>query len=97
MLRATVLTREENVRLLQRRFDLGDIGELVLAVRRPLSTARTDAIGAGTESRAQLERALAVLLGGASASFSLSPGVRAVRGGTRQRPLRPCTSSQSCC
>jgi multidrug efflux system outer membrane protein len=72
VLRGTVRTREENVRLLQRRFDLGDISELDLArARTELSTTRTDAIGL-ERSRAQLEHALAVLLGKAPASFTLA-------------------------
>jgi multidrug efflux system outer membrane protein len=55
VLRSTVRTREENVRLLQRRFDLGDIGELDLArARTELSTTLTDAIGL-ERTRAQLE------------------------------------------
>jgi len=71
LLRETVGTREENVRLLQRRFELGDIGELDLArAKTELSTARTDAIGLERQ-RAQLEHALAVLLGKAPASFAL--------------------------
>jgi multidrug efflux system outer membrane protein len=73
VLRDTVGTREQNVRLLQRRFELGDIGELDLArARTELSTARTDAIGL-ERNRAQLEHALAVLLGKAPASFGLAP------------------------
>jgi outer membrane protein, multidrug efflux system len=73
VLRNTVRTREENLHLLQRRFDLGDIGELDLArARTELSTTRTDALGLERQ-RAQLEHALAVLLGRAPASFTLSP------------------------
>jgi multidrug efflux system outer membrane protein len=72
VLRDTVGTREQNVRLLQRRFELGDIGELDLArARTELSTARTDAIGLERQ-RAQLEHALAVLLGKPPASFVLA-------------------------
>jgi multidrug efflux system outer membrane protein len=73
VLRETVGTREENVRLLQRRFELGDIGEFDVArANTELSTARTDAIGLERQ-RAQLEHALAVLLGKAPASFGLAP------------------------
>jgi multidrug efflux system outer membrane protein len=69
-----VRTREENVRLLQRRFDLGDIGELDLArARTELSTARSDAIGL-ERTRAQLEHALAVLIGRPPAAFSVPAG-----------------------
>jgi outer membrane protein, multidrug efflux system len=72
VLRSTVRTREENVRLLQRRFDLGDIGELDLArARTELSTARSDAIGL-ERTRAQLEHALAVLIGKPPAAFTLA-------------------------
>jgi multidrug efflux system outer membrane protein len=73
VLSETVGTREQNVRLLQRRFDLGDIGELDLArAKTELSTTRTDAIGLERQ-RAQLEHALAVLLGKPPASFALAP------------------------
>jgi outer membrane protein, multidrug efflux system len=75
VLRETVGTREENVRLLQRRFDLGDIGELDLArARTELSTTRTDAIGL-ERTRAQLEHALAVLIGRPPAAFTLPDGI----------------------
>jgi outer membrane protein, multidrug efflux system len=71
LLRDTVRLREDSVRLLQRRFDLGDISELDLArARTELSTARSDAI-ALERQRAQLEHALAVLTGSAPASFEL--------------------------
>lgn len=73
LLRDTVSLRDESVRLLQRRFDLGDISELDLArARTELETARNDAI-ALERQRAQLEHGLAVLLGKAPASFSLAP------------------------
>lgn len=73
LLRNTVRLREESVRLLQRRFDLGDISELDLArARTELETARNEAI-ALERRRAQLEHALAVLLGKAPAAFSLAP------------------------
>ncbi|TFV93025.1 efflux transporter outer membrane subunit, partial [Oxalobacteraceae bacterium OM1] len=69
-LNETVRLREENVRINQRRFDLGDIGELDLArAKTELSTTRADAI-ALERQRAQLEHALAVLLGKPPAAFS---------------------------
>jgi multidrug efflux system outer membrane protein len=69
LLQDTVGTREENVRLNQRRYEAGDIGELDLArARTELSTIRADAI-ALERQRAQLEHALAVLLGKPAASF----------------------------
>lgn len=72
LLRDTVKLREESVRLLQRRYDLGDIGEFDLArAKTELSVAQSDAI-ALERSRAQLEHGLAVLLGKPPASFSLA-------------------------
>jgi outer membrane protein, multidrug efflux system len=70
LLNETVRLREENVRINQRRFDLGDLGELDLArSRTELATIRSDAI-AVERQRAQLEHALAVLLGKPVAAFS---------------------------
>jgi multidrug efflux system outer membrane protein len=71
LLRDTVRTRDENVRINQRRFDIGDIGELDLArAKTELSTTRADAI-ALERQRAQLEHALSVLLGKPASAFSL--------------------------
>lgn len=73
LLRDTLELREESVRLLQRRFDLGETNELDLSrARTELATTRSDAI-ALQRRRAQLEHALAVLLGKAPAAFSLDP------------------------
>jgi multidrug efflux system outer membrane protein len=70
VLNETVRTREENVSINQRRFDIGDLGELDLArSKTELSTTRADAI-AVERQRAQLEHALAVLLGKPPASFN---------------------------
>jgi outer membrane protein, multidrug efflux system len=69
-LNETVRLREENVRINQRRYDLGDLGELDLArAKTELSTTRSEAI-ALQRQRAQLEHALAVLLGKPAAAFS---------------------------
>jgi multidrug efflux system outer membrane protein len=66
----TVRLREENVKVNQRRFDLGDIGEFDLSrARTELSTTRAEAIGLQRQ-RATTEHALAVLLGKPAASFS---------------------------
>src|SRR5690606_15383641 len=63
LLRNTLALREDSVRLLQRRFDLGDISELDLArARTELETTRSAAIELERQ-RARLEHALAVLLG----------------------------------
>lgn len=72
LLRDTVRLREDSVRLLARRFDLGDISELDLArAKTELSVAKSDAL-ALQRQRAQLEHGLAVLLGKAPASFGLA-------------------------
>jgi outer membrane protein, multidrug efflux system len=71
LLNETVRLRDENVRINQRRYDLGDLGELDLArAKTELSTTRSEAI-ALERQRAQLEHALAVLLGKPAAAFSL--------------------------
>jgi multidrug efflux system outer membrane protein len=69
-LNETVRLRDENVRIQQRRYELGDLGELEPArARTELSTTRAEAI-ALQRQRAQLEHALAVLLGKPAASFT---------------------------
>jgi multidrug efflux system outer membrane protein len=66
----TVRLREENVRVNQRRFDLGDIGEFDLSrAKTELSTTRAEAVGLQRQ-RATTEHALAVLLGKPAASYS---------------------------
>ena len=66
----TVHLREENVKVNQRRFDLGDIGEFDLSrAKTELSTTRADAVGLQRQ-RATTEHALAVLLGKPAASFN---------------------------
>jgi multidrug efflux system outer membrane protein len=66
----TVRLREENVKVNQRRFDLGDIGEFDLSrAKTELSTTRAEAIGLQRQ-RATIEHALAVLLGKPAASFT---------------------------
>lgn len=70
-LNETVRLREENVRINQRRYDLGDLGELDLQrSKTELSTTRSEAI-AVERQRAQLEHGLAVLLGKPAAAFGL--------------------------
>ncbi|WP_020654131.1 efflux transporter outer membrane subunit [Massilia niastensis] len=67
----TVRLLEENVKVNQRRFDLGDIGEFDLSrARTELARWRADAIGLQRE-RAAAEHALAVLLGKPPAGFGL--------------------------
>jgi multidrug efflux system outer membrane protein len=65
----TVRLREESVKVTQRRFDLGDIGEFDLSrARTELATARAEAIGLQRQ-RATAEHALAVLLGKPAANY----------------------------
>jgi multidrug efflux system outer membrane protein len=69
----TVRLREENVRVNQRRFDLGDIGEFDLSrAKTELATTRAEAIGLQRQ-RATAEHALAVLLGKPAAHFTAGP------------------------
>jgi multidrug efflux system outer membrane protein len=71
----TVRLREENVKVNQRRFDLGDIGEFDLSrAKTELATSRAEAIGLQRQ-RVTTEHALAVLLGQPAANFTagLSP------------------------
>jgi multidrug efflux system outer membrane protein len=69
-LNRTVKTREENVKVNQRRFDLGDIGEFDLSrAKTELATTRAEAIGLQRQ-RVTTEHALAVLLGKPAASYT---------------------------
>jgi multidrug efflux system outer membrane protein len=69
LLDETLHLRQENVDINQHRFDLGDLGELDLArAKTELSTTRSEAIGVQRQT-AQLEHALAVLIGQPQAEF----------------------------
>ncbi|RZA34479.1 MAG: efflux transporter outer membrane subunit [Lysobacteraceae bacterium] len=69
----TVRLREESVKITQRRFDLGDIGEFDLSrARTELATARAEAIGLQRQ-RATAEHALAVLLGKPASHYVAGP------------------------
>jgi multidrug efflux system outer membrane protein len=69
----TVRLREENVKVNQRRFDLGDIGEFDLSrAKTELATTRAEAIGLQRQ-RTTAEHALAVLLGKPAAHFTAGP------------------------
>ena len=66
----TVRLRTENVRINQRRFDLGDIGEFDLSrAKTELATTRVEAIGLQRQ-RVNAEHALAILLGKPAAAFT---------------------------
>jgi multidrug efflux system outer membrane protein len=66
----TVRLREESVKVNQRRFDLGDIGEFDLSrAKTELATSRAEAIGLQRQ-RTTAEHTLAVLLGKPAASFT---------------------------
>ncbi|UMR28942.1 efflux transporter outer membrane subunit [Massilia sp. MB5] len=68
----TVRLREESVKVNQRRFDLGDIGEFDLSrAKTELATTRAEAIGLQRQ-RVTTEHALAVLLGKPAAAYSAS-------------------------
>ncbi len=72
VLRETVTSRTETLRLVQRRFDAGDVSELDLAqAKTEVGLAQTQVYGLERQ-RAQLENGLAVLLGKAPASFSVA-------------------------
>lgn len=69
--RQTVALREETLRLVERRYDAGDISELDVArARSELESARAETQGF-ERRRATAEHALAVLLGQAPSEFSL--------------------------
>lgn len=69
----TVGLRREALKLLQSRFDAGDIGELDLARgRTELASAEAESLGIARQ-RALVEHSLALLLGEAPANFSLPP------------------------
>jgi multidrug efflux system outer membrane protein len=69
-LEQTVRLREENVKVNQRRFDHGDIGEFDLSrAKTELATSRAEAIGLQRQ-RVTTEHALAVLLGQPAANFT---------------------------
>ncbi|GJH39193.1 efflux transporter outer membrane subunit [Paraburkholderia hospita] len=68
--RQTVTLRENALKLVERRFNEGDINELdVSRARNELATARADAVGVARQ-RAASEHSLAILLGKAPAEFS---------------------------
>ena len=67
----TVDLREQSLKLIQRRFDEGDVSELELAQSRTeLASARSEAFGVDRQ-RAVAEHSLAILLGQAPAAFAL--------------------------
>ncbi|AWQ03597.1 putative exported protein [Bordetella bronchiseptica MO149] len=69
--RQTVELRGETLKLIQRRYDAGDISELDLArARAELESARAEALGV-ERRRAAAEHALAVLLGKTPAEFAM--------------------------
>ncbi|MBP0598540.1 efflux transporter outer membrane subunit [Herbaspirillum sp. LeCh32-8] len=69
----TVKLRQESLRLVQRRFDEGDISEVDVArAKSELASAQSEALGI-TRQRATAEHALAILLGRTPAEFSLPP------------------------
>lgn len=68
--RQTVSLREDTLKLIQRRFNEGDVSELDLAqARNELASAKADAVGVARQ-RAAAEHSLAILLGKPPADFS---------------------------
>jgi multidrug efflux system outer membrane protein len=79
--RRTVALREDTLKLVERRFKEGDIGELdVSRSRNELASARADAVGVARQ-RAASEHSLAILLGKPPADFSFA-----------EAPLAPMTA-----
>ncbi|HSI59484.1 MAG TPA: efflux transporter outer membrane subunit [Ideonella sp.] len=73
MVRDTVAAYRDTLRLTERRYAAGDIAELDVArVRTQVASTESEAIALDRQ-RAQLEHALAVLLGEAASSFQLAP------------------------
>ncbi|WP_304003534.1 efflux transporter outer membrane subunit [Methyloversatilis discipulorum] len=69
----TVQLRTDTLRLVQRRFDEGDVSELELArAKTELASAQSESFGV-SRRRANAEHALALLLGRAPADFALEP------------------------
>lgn len=69
--RGTVELRAQSLKLVQRRFDEGDISEVDVArAKSELASAQSEALGI-TRQRAVAEHALAILLGSTPAEFSL--------------------------
>jgi len=69
-LNETVKLREESVRVNQRRYDLGDLGEFDLSrAKTELATARAEAVGL-QQQRVTNEHALAVLLGKPASNYN---------------------------
>jgi len=68
--RRTVALREDALKLVQHRFDEGEVSELDVAqARNELASARADAVGVARQ-RAASEHGLAILLGEAPANFT---------------------------
>ena len=74
ILAGTIKLREEAVRLLRSRFEAGAIGELDLARARTETASARTLLEAGKGRRAQLENALAVLVGKPPAAFGIDAG-----------------------
>jgi multidrug efflux system outer membrane protein len=71
--RGTVELREQSLKLVQHRFDEGDISEVDLArAKTELSSAQSEELGIARQ-RAAAEHALAILLGKAPAEFAFAP------------------------
>lgn len=73
LVRDTVTAYRDTLRLTERRFQAGDVAELDVArVRTEVAATESDAL-ALDRARAELEHALAVLVGDAASAFELAP------------------------
>ncbi|WP_295992206.1 efflux transporter outer membrane subunit [Rugamonas sp.] len=80
VLRQTVLLRRDSLRLIQLRYDNGDVSELDLSqAQAELATTLADQEGLQSQ-RVNRDHALAVLLGKAPAVFTLEPALLATTG-----------------
>jgi outer membrane protein, multidrug efflux system len=74
LVRETVLAYRDTLRLTERRYQAGDVAELDVArVNTEVAATESEAL-ALDRRRAQLQHALAVLVGEAASSFDLAPG-----------------------
>jgi multidrug efflux system outer membrane protein len=84
LMQDTVTAYTDTLRLTQRRFDAGDVAELdVIRIQTEVAATEAEVI-ALDRARAELEHALAVLVGEPVSAFSLTPDTRA-----RALPLIP--------
>jgi len=93
---STVRLRQEQVQLVRSRFE-GGIGNELDVARAETELATTEAEAASlAKRRAELENALAILIGVNPAAFQLAALARPTRTGIRSRPPFPPACPQTC-